>query len=107
MLICTRVSEEFTKGLLIVFKGMTVSGKTKIRSYQVKNLKVCQHIIGGDSNSLYLASISENCPTGFFVYSQKYKIFLQSPASSMSHHSALANLHLCPKETISSSICLT
>ena len=38
----------------------------------MENPETCQQILGVDSNSLYLASISGKCPTGFFcVYSEE------------------------------------
>ena len=67
-----RMREALTGDLSIVFTRMAVSGVTKIRPHQVENLETCQQILGVDSNSLYLASISGKCPTGFFcVYSEE------------------------------------
>ena len=67
-----RMREALTGGLSIVFTRMAVSSVTKIRPHQVENLEVCQQVFGVDSNSLYSASISGRCPTGFFwVYSEE------------------------------------
>ena len=64
--------EAFTGGLSIVFTRMAVSGVTKICPNQVENPETCQQILGVDSNSLYLASISGKCQTSFFcVYSEE------------------------------------
>ena len=73
--------EALTGGLSIVFTRMAVSGVTKICPHQVENPETCQQILDLDSISLYLASISGKCPTGFFcVYSEENK-FSPDPCS--------------------------
>ena len=91
--------QALTGGLSIVFTSMAVSWVTKIRPHQVKNPETCQQILGVDSNSLYLASIREKCPTDFFVSTPKKIIFLQTPVPSIQNIvSAMAKLYLCPKK---------
>ena len=62
------------------------SGVTKISPHEVEPTEVFHQILGVDSNSLYLACISEKCPTGFFcVYSKENK-FSPDLVSSMGYH---------------------
>ena len=61
-----RMCEALAGGLSIVFTRMFVSGVTKICLHQVENAEVYPKILGVDSNSLYLASISGKCPIDFF-----------------------------------------
>ena len=62
-----RVREALIGGLFVVFTRMAVSWVTKICPHQVEHLGVCQQILDVDLNSLYFSSISEKCPTGFFL----------------------------------------
>ena len=82
--------EALTRGLCIVFIRMAVSGVTKIRPHQVENPETCQQILGVDSNSLYLASISGKCPTGFSCVYFEENNFSPDPCSKYT-----VDYHLC------------
>ena len=52
------------RGPSLVFTRMHEAGKTRIRSYQIKNPKVCQKILGFDANALYLLTMAKDMPCG-------------------------------------------
>ena len=81
-----RMREALTESHSMVFTRMAVSGVTKIRPHEVESPEVCQQILGVDSNSIYLASISGKCPTGFFCVYSKENNFSPDPVPSMRYH---------------------
>ena len=94
-----RMREALIGGLSIVFTRMAVSGGNKIRPHQVENPETCQQILGVDSNSLYLASISGKCFTGFFLCLFRRKQFFSRPLFQVwIIISAMAQLHICSKK---------
>ena len=64
----TKAYELLKEGMIggpsIVFTRYAEAGKTKIRSHEYENPRLCQSIVGYDANSLYLWCAGQNMPCG-------------------------------------------
>ena len=58
------LKEAVVGGPSLVFTRYHEVGKTRIRSHQVANPKLCQNILGYDANALYLSTMLRDMPCG-------------------------------------------
>ena len=71
------LKEAVVGGPSLVFTRYHEVGKTRIRSHQVANSKLCQNILGYDANALYLSTMLREMPCGkerVVQYSDEYQI---------------------------------
>ena len=58
--------DQIVGGPSIIFNRYQEKGKTFIRNHQIKNPKQCESVVGFDANALYLWSLTQPMPTGFY-----------------------------------------
>ena len=71
------LKEAVVGGPSLVFTRYHEVGKTRIRSHQVANSKLCQNILGYDANALYLSTMLRDMPCGkerVVHYTDEYQI---------------------------------
>ena len=71
------LKEAVVGGPSLVFTRYHEVGKTRIRSQQVANSKLCQNILGYDANALYLSTMLRDMPCGkerVVNYTDEYQI---------------------------------
>ena len=59
--------DQLVGGPSIVFKRLAIKNETFIKSHLYHNPKICQIIKGFDVNALYLWSLAQNMPLGYFM----------------------------------------
>ena len=75
-----KLRSHLTGGLSMIFSRLAISGETKIRPHQVENPHTCAIVRGYDANSLYLHSIMQKNPTGYFCRYQEKEAYRPQPA---------------------------
>ena len=65
--------DQLVGGPSIVFKRLAIKNETFIKSHLYPNPKICQTIKGFDMNALYLWSLAQNMPLGYFVRYEEEK----------------------------------
>ena len=71
------LKEAVVGGPSLVFTRYHEVGKTRIRSHQVADSKLCQNILGYDANALYLSTMLRDMPCGkerVLHYTDEYQI---------------------------------
>ena len=71
------LKEAVVGGPSLVFTRYHEAGKTRIRSHQYEDAKLCQNILGYDANALYLSTMLREMPCGkerVVHYSEEYQI---------------------------------
>ncbi|KAK3731199.1 hypothetical protein QZH41_006044 [Actinostola sp. cb2023] len=53
-----------TGGPSVVFTRLAEAGKTRIRSHQYPDARVCQKVVGFDAAALYLSTMAKDMPSG-------------------------------------------
>ena len=66
--------------LSMIFCRLAISGRTKICPHQVENPHTCATVRSYDVNSLYLHSIMQKNPTGYFCRYQEKEAYHPQPA---------------------------
>jgi len=56
-----------TDGLSFVGTRLAITGETKIRDHEIEDPKTVQSCLGYDANALYLFSLMQTCPSGYFT----------------------------------------
>ena len=85
---------QLTGGLTFIFCRLAILGETKIRSHEIENSETVKKVLGLDANSLYLYTIAQNNPTGYF-YRYKEEDFRPDPCSKFGWISILSVVKLC------------
>ena len=74
-----KLRSQLTDGLSVMFTTLDISGETKIRPHQVEKPFTCTIVKGYDCNALYLHSIMQKNPTGYFRRYQEKDDFKPLP----------------------------
>ena len=70
-----KLRSHLTGGLSMIFCRLAISGETKIRPHHVENPYTCAIVRGYDANLLYLHSIMQKNPTGYFCRYQEKEAY--------------------------------
>ena len=62
------LTQTLAGGPSIIFSRWAYAGKSKIKPYDYDHPLTAKRVLGYDSNSLYLKSISMDMPTGLYIY---------------------------------------
>ena len=82
-----KLRSQLTGGLSLIFCRLAISGKTKIRSHEIQNSETVKKVLGLDANSLYLYTIAQNNPTGYFCRYKEEEDFRPDPCSKFGFQS--------------------